>query len=396
MSKSNSSKIKAVELFAGIGGFRIAGEKFDIETVWANDLDNHASKVYVDRFGEESFCQGDIWKLLDQVPEHDLLTGGFPCQPFSAAGKKKGIEDPRGTLFEAIVKILEKHQPKYFILENVKRLLLMDNGKHFATILASLSSLDYRIEWRLLNAMDFSLPQNRQRVVITGVHRKVLSANNTSPHEVTAIKLATTEELNDLSADLRDRILDESLWEEIEDSSSSFPNWGIAYEGRYVSAQLKRFSHKKPVKYLKEIIEKKVDSVFDLTDSTNKWIEKNRDVNKYVGGVEILSNQAGGARMGYTIFGINGVAPTLTSSTSRHYERYMINGRYRRLTPSEYAKIQGFPSNHCDIAPLRERYVLYGNAVPPPLVEWVMGRLLNKNQPIDIINIDARLPLQYA
>ena len=127
--------MKAVELFAGIGGFRIACDELDIKTVWANDIDPKASKVYRSNFGIKEHTEGDIENYIDKIPEHDLLTGGFPCQPFSSAGKKLGIEDTRGTLFEKIVCILSKKKPKYFVLENVKRLLSMDKGAHFATIL---------------------------------------------------------------------------------------------------------------------------------------------------------------------------------------------------------------------------------------------------------------------
>ena len=105
---------KAIELFAGIGGFRIACENLGIETVWANDMESNAVKVYRDNFGEDSIVQGDINTLIDKIPEHDILTGGFPCQPFSRAGKKKGIDDYRGTLFETIIKIVNEKKPSFF------------------------------------------------------------------------------------------------------------------------------------------------------------------------------------------------------------------------------------------------------------------------------------------
>ncbi len=94
-------------------------------------------------------------------------------------------------------------------------------------------------------------------------------------------------------------------------------------------------------------------------------------------GVEILSNQAGGARMGYTVFGVEGLAPTLTATTSRHYERYKVGSRYRRLTNVEYARIQGFPDDHCAPVAIYEQYRLFGNAVPPPMAHWVVERALS-------------------
>lgn len=376
--------LRAVELFAGIGGFRIALDKAGAKTVWANDIDKIACKVYRDRFGTGEMVEGDIWKLIDDTPAHDILTAGFPCQPFSAAGKKKGIEDPRGTLFEAIVKILKKNEPDYFVLENVKRLVLMDQGKHFATILDALAALDYRIEWRVLNTAYFSLPQNRQRIFITGVHHRVLKKADIKCDDVKAIKLATTDDLSELTDQQKHTVKYIDEWNTISEHGKLFKNWGIACEGKYVTQQLLNFSEKKPNVMLADILEEEVDPKFDLTASTLGRLDANRFVRRFVDGVEIVSNQAGGARMGYTIFGSNGIAPTLTSSTSRHYERYFINDKYRRLTNVEYARIQGFPDKHCSAAsPLSQEYKLYGNAVAPPMVAWVVDRLTS---PYDVTN----------
>ena len=134
----NTDKLKAVELFCGIGGFRLAADKANIDTVWANDLNKLACAVYRNRFGSKEIVEGDINNLIDSVPPHDLLSAGFPCQPFSAAGKKQGIRDVRGTLFQSIVDVLKVKKPQYFVLENVKRLLSMEGGIHFATVLAAL------------------------------------------------------------------------------------------------------------------------------------------------------------------------------------------------------------------------------------------------------------------
>jgi len=139
--------IYAVELFAGIGGFRLASDELGIKTIWANDINDNAAKIYQQYGG--SFVQGDIRNLRHLIPNHHLLTAGLPCQPFSSAGKKKGINDPRGTLFEVVAQIIKTHSPLFFVLENVKRLLSMDKGQHFATILNSLSSLGYLIECSL-------------------------------------------------------------------------------------------------------------------------------------------------------------------------------------------------------------------------------------------------------
>lgn len=357
--KRKRSRWTTVEMFCGIGGFRLAADARGIETLWANDVCPRACAVYRSRFGSDALHEGDVRTLLHSVPPHDLLTGGFPCQPFSSAGKKHGIRDPRGTLFESIVRVLDRRRPRFFVLENVKRLLTMERGSHFATILSALADLDYQVEWRLLNAMYLGLPQNRQRVFLVGSRDA-------------AIRLASDADLGTSATETLAR----AKWRAIADHGQRFPNWGMARAGHFHAANLATFSASRAPVLLKEVLEPNVDGAFDFTESTRRWLGANRPVNRFVGGVEILSNQAGGARMGYTIFGIRGVAPTLTSTTSRHYERYKIGKRYRRLTNVEYARIQGFPDDHCSSASVYDQYALFGNAVPPPLAGWVLDRLI--------------------
>lgn len=243
--KSTKKPQNAVELFCGIGGFRLALNAKGLATIWANDNCPKAGKVYSDRFGINQLNQGDIRALWQEIPPHDLLTAGFPCQPFSSAGKKQGLRDTRGHLFEVIIDVLRQHRPQFFILENVKRILSMESGSHFATILSQLTRLNYRVEWRLLNATYFGLPQNRERVFLVG----------------------------------------------------------------------------------------------ELTNG--------KDINS-----------------------------EFSNTTSRHYERYKIGNKYRRLTDVEYARLQGFPDNHCSAVARRDRYVLYGNAVPPPMVRWTLEKIM--------------------
>lgn len=361
--------MKAIELFAGIGGFRLACDELGIDTIWANDIDNNASEVYRQNFPETIHVQDDINLHISDVPDHDLLTGGFPCQPFSSAGKKLGINDVRGTLFASIVEIINLKQPQFFVLENVKRLLSMDSGSHFSTILNALSSIGYFVEWRLLNASDFGLPQNRERVIITGYR-----TNNIQ--EITPRLLPKNDTININHLSLK-KVYDFSQWIDFSKHKSKFKTWGCAYDGKFIDIDIKDFSMALPPKYLYEVLEKNPDSSFFFNEDTKKRIEESIEVNRYYNGVEIRYNQKGGARMGYSIFGVKGVAPTLTSSTSRHYERYEIDGSYRRLTNVEYARIQGFPDNHCRNISVYDQYVLFGNAVPPALVKWAINQLTN-------------------
>jgi len=359
-----------VELFCGIGGFRIAADQRNIATIWANDRCPKACQVYRDRFGKTALHPGDIYQLVDEIPPHDLLTAGFPCQPFSSAGKKKGIRDPRGHIFQVIIDVLRKHKPKFFILENVKRLLSMEEGRHFATILNELANLDYRIEWRLINAMHFGLPQNRQRVVILGALEKNTQDN------LPNIRLASTENIAELSDSTFQTLTNLEWWTKIKDHGTRFPMWGLAKTGVFFGYNFAQFYPATPIVSLREVLESDVDCQFDFTESTLNRLQNSIPVNDFVQGVQILYNQSGGARMGYTVFGIDGVAPTLTSTTSRHYERYKIGNQFRRLTNVEYARIKGFPDQHCAGISIYDQYALFGNAIPPVMAGWVMDCIL--------------------
>jgi len=385
---SRTHKMQAIELFSGIGGFRVAADRNGIATVWANDLSEKACVVYRKCFGSNELCQGDFVDFQSEIPAHDVLTGGFPCQPFSSAGKKEGVRDARGTLFQHIVDVLRTHRPKYFVLENVKRLLTMEHGEHFATILGALAELDYFVEWRLLNAINFGLPQNRERVFIIGE-----LASKRSHHRLTEtfspVKLASATDLKCLK-DKQYRLFHTSEWKSVDKHKRRFEDWGIAYKGAFFSSDLQSFSAASPAVFLSSVLEDTVAPEFDFTEVTLSWIPNNTPVNRFVHGVEILSNQKGGARMGYTIFGINGVAPTLTCTTSRHYERYKIGNCYRRLTNIEYARIQGFSDNHCDGLSVYDQYALFGNAVPPPMAEWVIRQLTANGISIEELPSEAR------
>lgn len=375
---SRKIELTTVELFCGIGGFRHAADKLGFRTVWANDFSAAACMVYRARYGNDALQEGDIRAALESIPPHDILTGGFPCQPFSAAGKKAGIRDPRGTLFQTIVDVVQQKRPKHFVLENVKRLLSMEHGVHFATVLAALSSLNYFIEWRVLNAKDFGLAQNRERVIIVGTRLDESSDLLSAPG---ALRLAMQQEI---PHGVRTMLRDSSGWKSFEKHKTKFPFWGVALHGKYLSADLKGFSAALPQTSLLDVLDAEVADEYDYTQQTLGRLHMNEAVDRFVHGVEIISNQSGGARMGYTIFGVNGLAPTLTASTSRHYERYQVGDRYRRLTPKEYARLQGFPDDHCSIAKGYDQYALYGNAVPPPMVEWVLRQLVKGSEPLVI------------
>lgn len=166
-----SKKLTFIDLFAGIGGFRIALQKEGAECVFASEIDKAAARSYYENFGE--YPQGDITKIKEkEIPKHNILCAGFPCQPFSTAGYRKGFEDPRGTLFFDIARILAYHQPDVFILENVPGLLSHNKGETFRIMKNILLELGYYIWYDILNAVDFGIPQNRKRIFIIGFKNK--------------------------------------------------------------------------------------------------------------------------------------------------------------------------------------------------------------------------------
>lgn len=158
---------KIIDLFAGIGGIRLGFEAYHCKNVFTSEWDKDAQVMCEANFGEKPY--GDINVISpSDIPDHDILLAGFPCQPFSIAGKGLGFFDTRGTLFFNIEKILEVKKPRAFLLENVKRLVTHDNGKTFSVILDKLKALGYTVYYKVFNSLDFGLPQKRERIYIVG------------------------------------------------------------------------------------------------------------------------------------------------------------------------------------------------------------------------------------
>ena len=167
----SKKKVKIIDLFAGIGGIRLGFEQAfngNIECVFTSEIDKYAIQTYVENFGSSNIY-GDITQILEKdIPEHDILLAGFPCQPFSQAGLKKGFNDTRGTLFFDIERILIAKKPKAFLLENVKQLKGHDKGNTLKVILEHLYNAGYKTFVKVLAAKDFGIPQNRERIYIVG------------------------------------------------------------------------------------------------------------------------------------------------------------------------------------------------------------------------------------
>jgi DNA (cytosine-5)-methyltransferase 1 len=165
--KSNNKKFTFIDLFAGIGGIRIGFERVGGDCVFTSEIDKPCQIAYKNYFGDEP--HGDIKEIkASDIPDHDILTGGFPCQAFSIIGERKGFADTRGTLFFEVERILKEKKPKAFLLENVRSLVSHDGGKTFGVILQKLKDLGYFVHWKILNGLDFGVPQKRERVMIVG------------------------------------------------------------------------------------------------------------------------------------------------------------------------------------------------------------------------------------
>ena len=191
--------IKYIDLFAGVGGFRVGINKAhpNWECVYSNEYDKYANSVYKKHY--ERCDDRDIRTVkTEEIPDHDLLVGGFPCQAFSMAGKRRGFEDTRGTLFFEIARIAKQKQPRLLLLENVKGLLSHDSGNTFKTILRSLDELGYDCQWQVLNSKDFGVPQNRERVFIIGHLR------GTSRPEVFPIRGSNSNHLEEITKGVSD------------------------------------------------------------------------------------------------------------------------------------------------------------------------------------------------
>lgn len=173
-------KLRYIDLFSGIGGLRYPlTELENTECVFSSEIDPKAIETYYQNFGD--IPNGDITKIDPKdIPNHDLLLGGFPCQPFSFAGKKKGFDDERGKLIYSVINILKVKKPKYFILENVKGFISKKNFTNFLNIIHEIEKIGYKINWKILNSKDFGLPQNRERVYIVGKmgNNKIILPNN--------------------------------------------------------------------------------------------------------------------------------------------------------------------------------------------------------------------------
>ena len=314
-----------IDLFAGIGGMRIAYERAGGHCVYSNEWNKYSQQTYFANFGEQP--DGDITKVeADTIPDHDVLVAGFPCQPFSIAGVSKkqslgratGFEDKtQGTLFFDICRILKAKRPKAFMLENVKNLKSHDRGRTFKVITEALEELDYEVFHAVLDGQNY-VPQHRERILIVGFDRKRYGRDLGFRFNITPVE-------------------------------------------------------PKPV--IKDILEAEVDDKYTLTDKLWTYLQN-----------YAAKHRAAGNGFGFGIADPDGVSRTLSARYYKDGSEILIaqDGKNpRRLTPRECARLQGFPDDFVIPVSDTQAYKQFGNSVVVPLMTNVAQLVVENMKELD-------------
>lgn len=397
-------KVRVIELFAGVGGFRVGLERADADffkTIWANQWEpatkvQHAAMVYEKNFGVGSVVNDDINKVkTEDIPDHDMLVGGFPCQDYSVAttlSNSKGIEGKKGVLWWSIYRILKEkgeNRPAIVFLENVDRLLLSpakQRGRDFAIILECLNELGYIVEWRIINAADYSMPQKRRRTYIVGYKKdSKIGKDFTEPAEwvfrsgvfAKAFPVRAEESLPvlkkiELSPKKKNRLVD--ITEDFNSSNIDrpFENSGVMVDGIAYSISTIPVCEDKPMT-IRDIMVKpdEVPSEFYVPEAQiERW-------KYYKGTKRELRTRKDGGQYFYTEGGMDFPdsidKPSRTIITSEGGKspdrcRHVIQdqtGRLRRLVPIELERLNMFPTNHTKLQGVdnHKRAFLMGNAL---------------------------------
>lgn len=315
-------KLKVASLFCGCGGtdvglvgnFNFLGRHYesnDMEIVYANDIDDNACEIFKENFGITPDNR-DIREVgSEELPEFDILTGGFPCQSFSIIAqnpKRLGVKDERGKLFFEMCRILRERQPKCFIAENVKGILTANKKSAFPLIIKEFEESGYNVQYRILNAADYGVPQKRERVIIVGFRK-------------------------DLDIDFE------------------FPNVEIEREDEYTP--------------LKKVVEKRVDEKYFFSErAVEGMMRKRESMNK--GRAQDVNKPCNTVGAHLAKVSLNSTDPVL-----------MSDGRYRRFTPREVARIQSFPDEFELVGSEAAQYRALGNAIPPVMF-WHVAKAVGE------------------
>ncbi|NLM16632.1 MAG: DNA cytosine methyltransferase [Candidatus Riflebacteria bacterium] len=320
---------RTIDLFAGIGGIRLGFEqafKEKTETVFVSEWDTKAQETYRANFNDEIEIMGDITKIAEEdIPEHDILLAGFPCQAFSLAGQRRGFEDARGTLFFDVARIVKHHQPKVVFAENVKNLLNHDKGRTFKVIKEILTDLGYSVFHQVLNSKDFGVPQNRERIYIVAFRKNIAPENFEFPE-----KTDDTKTIAD--------ILEETV---------------------------------PPTRYYLSTV---------YLDTLRKHRERHEAKGNGFG-YEIREHDS---IAGAIVCGGMGrernlvVDERLTDFTPETHIKGEVNREYvRRMTPREWARLQGFPDTFKLVVADTHLYKQFGNSVTVPVIRAIAEKIKN-------------------
>jgi DNA (cytosine-5)-methyltransferase 1 len=411
-------KIKVVELFAGVGGFRLGLEgwegksatsgykksiKSPYEVVWSNQWEpstktQHASLVYENRFGKKGHSNEDISAVdVSHIPDHDLLVGGFPCQDYSVATtlkNSKGLIGKKGVLWWSIHKILteKKNKPKYLFLENVDRLLISPSGQRgrdFAIILQSLNELGYAVEWRVINAADYGMPQRRRRVFILAYHHDTPIYENIksfTPIEwilndgtlADAFPVENENALYPTYFEINDDIVSISENFNKNKITGFFENTGIMVNGKVTTLKTKP-TYEGNYTFLKDLIQNgEVTPEFYIDkNDLDKWVYlkgPKKEMRKNSQGFEYHYSEGG------MIFPDPLDKPSRTiitgeggKSPSRFKHVIQTSKGYRRLSPVELERLNMFPDNHTKLEGVSDtkRAFFMGNALVVGVIEKI-------------------------
>ena len=389
---------RVVELFAGVGGFRLALERSGWETVWANQWEpstkvQHAADCYNLHWPDGTLVNADIGTVVDQVPAHDLLVGGFPCQDYSVAktaSQAKGLQGIKGVLWWSIYEILERCRPKHVFLENVDRLLkspTSHRGRDFAIILSCLNGLGYMVEWRVVNAADYGFPQRRKRVFIVATRlpsRSSVDATSTIFDQGALARALPVWPVDDMDQRLAVPDLALAAPEEITEHWPSprltpFMEAGVMWQGQVWTMRVKP-NYDGKFRTLGDVLvpDEDVPESFFIPDAKlPRW--------EYLKGSKSEERMAGsGHRYRYQEGAIAYPDPIdkpsrtiLTGEGGPTASRFKhvietADGRYRRLTPVELERLNGFPDDWTNSGmPDTRRAFMMGNALVVGTVEAV-------------------------
>ena len=384
------AKKTAIELFAGVGGFRLGLEKSGWKTVFADQWEpgqNHqyAFSCYNTRFNDGSGKNTDIATIeASMIPDHTLLCGGFPCQDYSIAATlatSKGLEGKKGVLWWEIKRIVEEKRPKYILLENVDRILkspAIHKGRDFGIILSCLCSLGYSVEWRVINAADYGFPQRRRRTFIFATSLKSYYGKY-APRKILLEKglFAKGFPVASIGKEANEIAIPNDLIAISDNFTADFSNAGFCRD--FVCSTMPLIpAYEGPYTTLREILENNVPEKYYISDEEIKRWE-------YMKGAKRILRTS---RNGFKYYYSEGAIPfpdnidragrtMLTSEGTRNRSSHLIRdpetGRLRILTPVECERLNGFPDNWTESIPERARYFCMGNALVVGLIE-IMGK----------------------